>query len=83
MMTYWKNIILFEINLALTLKKEFNSEPVYNKKILKTKKKSYGGEATDFYDNEIPKAGSDCTCLAVITIALLLKKMKTIVHKHF
>ena len=82
-MTYWKNIILFEIKLALILKKEFNSKPVYNKKNLKTKNKSYGDEATDFHDNEIPKAGFDCTCLAVITIALLLKKMKTIICKGF
>ena len=29
-------------------KKEFNSEPVYNKKSLKTKIKCYGDEVTDF-----------------------------------
>ena len=35
------------------IKKEFDSEPVYNKKILKTKIKSYGDKATDFHDKEI------------------------------
>ena len=78
-----EKIRLFKINLALILKKEFNSKPVYNKKNLKTKNKSYGDVVTDFHDNEIPKAGFDCTCLAVITIALLLKKTKTIICKGF
>ena len=42
--------------------------PVYNKKFLKTKVKSYGDEATNFYDKKIPKVGSDYTCLAVVNI---------------
>ena len=37
------------------MKKEFDSEPVYNKKFLKTEIKSYGDEVTDFYDKKIPK----------------------------
>ena len=37
------------------MKKEFDSEPVYNKKFLKTEIKSYGDEVTDFYDKRIPK----------------------------
>ena len=49
------------------MKKEFDSEPIYYKRFLKTKIKSYGDEATDFYDNEIPKVGSNYTCLAVIS----------------
>ena len=36
---------------------------------MKTKIKSYGDEARDF-----PKAGSDCTCLAVINVDLTFKK---------
>ena len=32
------------------IKKEFDSEPVYNKKILKTKTKYYSHEATDVDD---------------------------------
>ena len=35
---------------------------------LKSRIKSYGDEATDFQDKKVIKAGSDCTCLAVITI---------------
>ena len=31
-------------------KKEFESEPVYNKNLLKTKVKSYGNKVTDFDD---------------------------------
>ena len=58
----------------MILKKEFDSEPVYNKKFLKTKMKSYSDEATDFHDKEIPKAGCNHTCLAVITIDSALKK---------
>ena len=37
-MNYWEN--KFEKKLAITSKKEFNSEPVYNEKYLKTKKKT-------------------------------------------
>ena len=40
-----------------------NSQPVYNKKELKTKMK-----ATDFDDKEIPKPVFDCSCLALMTI---------------
>ena len=41
------------------IKKEFDSEPAYNKNFLKTKIKSYGDEATDFHDKEIPQVGSN------------------------
>ena len=48
------------------IRKEFDSKPVYNKKFLKTKIKSYGDEVTDFHDKEISKVGYDHTCLTVI-----------------
>ena len=48
------------------IKKEFESEPVYNKKILKTKVKSYGNEVTDFYVKKVPKVDSNNTCFTVI-----------------
>ena len=35
------------------IKKEFDSQPVYNKKKIKTKIKSYGDEATDSHDKDI------------------------------
>ena len=50
MMAYWRNMILFGIKSLLILKKVFDNEPVYNKKSLKTKIKSYNDEATDFLD---------------------------------
>ena len=56
------------------IEKEFDSEPIYNNKYLKTKIKSYSDEDADFYDNEIPKVGCSYTCLAVITIDSVLKK---------
>ena len=49
------------------MKKEFDSEPVYNKEYLKAKIKSHGDEVTDFYDKEISKLGSNYTCLVVIS----------------
>ena len=35
-------------------KKEFDSEPLYDKEFLKTKIKSHGNEVTDFYDEKNP-----------------------------
>ena len=34
------------------VKKEFDSDPVYNKEFLKTKIKSHGDEVADFYDKK-------------------------------
>ena len=52
-----------------TLKKEFNSEPVYNQKYLKAKTESCNGKInTNFHDNKIPKEGSQFICLTVILI---------------
>ena len=60
--------------VSADIKKEFDSEPVYNKNYLKTKIKSHGDEVTDFYDKEIPKVDSNHTCLAVISLDPALKK---------
>ena len=54
--------------MSADVKKEFDSKPVYNKNVVKTKIKSYGDEVTDFYDKEIPKVEFNHACLAVITI---------------
>ena len=52
-----------------SLKKEFDSEPVYNEKYLKAKTKSCNGKInTNFHDNKIPKEGSQFICLTVILI---------------
>ena len=62
-----KNIIIFRVKLAVTFKK-YDSKPIYNRRLLKTKIKSYGDDATDFFDKVIPN-----TCLAVI---LIVKRWK-------
>ena len=57
-----------------SINKELDCEPIYNKKFLKSKIRSYDHEATDFHDHEIPKVGSNCTCLAVILTDFVFKK---------
>ena len=50
------------------IKKEFDSEPVYNKEFLKTKIKSHVDEVTEIYEKEIPKVDSNQTSSAVISL---------------
>ena len=51
------------------IKKEFDSELVYNEKYLKAKIKSYSGKInTNFHNNKIPKEGSQFICLSVTLI---------------
>ena len=53
--TIWMYFLIEDNDLlekiSADIKIEFDSKPVYNKK-LKTKIKSYGGEVTDFYDKK-------------------------------
>ena len=52
-----------------SIKKESDSEPVYNGKYLKTKIKSYQGKInTNFDNNKTPKEGSQCIFLSVTLI---------------
>ena len=52
-----------------SIKEESDSEPVYNEKYLKAKVKSYNGKInTNFWNNKIPKEGSQFICLSVILI---------------
>ena len=51
-----------------SMKNELCCEPNYNKKILTTKTRPCGDEATDFQDKEIPTVGSNDTCLAIILL---------------
>ena len=60
--------------VSADIKKEFDSEPVYNKSFLKAKIKLRGIEVTDFYDKKIPKVDSNHNCLAVICLDSALKK---------
>ena len=45
--------------VSADIKKEFDNEPVYNKKTLKTKIKFYGNKVTDFYNKDILKVDSN------------------------
>ena len=59
------------------MKKEFDNGPIYNRKLMKNKIKSYGNEATDFYDKEILKAVSNYTGLALINFGLKKRRKLT------
>ena len=51
------------------IKKELNSEPVYNDKYIKTKIKIYNDKVyTNFQHNKIPKDNEYYTCLSVILL---------------
>ena len=56
------------------IKREFDREAVYYNIFSKTKIKSCGDEATDFPNKEMPKEGSNYTCLEVTTIDSTLSK---------
>ena len=57
-----------------SIKKELDCEPICDKKFLKIKIMPYGNEAADFQGKEVPKVGSNCTVLAVISLDSVLKK---------
>ena len=70
--------------VSKSIKKGFNSEPVYNDKYLKTKKKSYKAKInTNFHDDKVPKEGSQYICLSVILIESAFRQVKTITLKYF
>ena len=66
------NTIWYKV--SADVKKQFDSEPAYNKNFLKIKIKSHGGEVTDSYDKEIAKVDSNHTCFGVIRLDSALKK---------
>ena len=66
--------MVFGIKSSISIRSEFDSEPIYNKSYLKTKRKYYNDEATDIGDKEMVKLGSNFTCLATILINSVLKK---------
>ena len=73
-MNYYENIILSGIKSVLIYKKEFDSEPTYNKGFVKTKIKYHGNEITDFYDKNVLQVDSNYICLAVISLNSALEK---------
>ena len=75
-MNYQKNI--------LKLKNEFDSEPVYNEKYLKPKRKSYNGKInTHCHNNKIAKEGSQLICLSVILIDSIFRTGKNFYPQMF
>ena len=70
----WKKV-------KITINKEFDNDPVYNKKHLKAKIKPYNGKIiTNFHSNKIPKEGFQCICLSVI---LILEQVRIVILKYF
>ena len=48
--------------------------PSTTKNVLKTKIKSYGHEATDLHDKEMPRGGYSYVCLVVIVVDSVFKR---------
>ena len=71
------------VNVSSDIEKEFDCKSFYDKKILKTKIKSYGDEATDFYDKKMPQVDSNHTYLAVISLYSALEKDKSYYLQEF
>ena len=56
---------------------KFHSEPVYDKKYLKTKVREYDGVIkTNFLGNDVPKENMHYTCIACITIDSVMRMEK-------
>ena len=51
--------------VSTDIRKEFDSESVYNENFLKTKIKSHADEVADFYNKQSPNLDSIYTCSAV------------------
>ena len=60
--------------LSADTQKEFDRNPVYNKKVLKTKIKSHGDNVSDSYDKKILKLDFNYAFLVVISLDSTLKK---------
>ena len=71
------------VNVGSDIEKEFDCKSFYDKKILKTKMKPYGDEATDFHDKKMPQVGSNHTYLAVISLYSALEKDKSYYLQEF
>ena len=59
--------------ISSDIKKEFDSEVVYNNNFLKTIIKSYGKEARDFHDKEVPNVGFNHTFFPKFLLMNLMK----------
>ena len=66
--------------VSADVKKEFDSDPVYNIECLQTKIKSHGDEVTNFHEEKITKGDSNHTSLAVISLDSTFKKKDEIYY---
>ena len=64
---------MFGKKSLLLLRKNLIANPSTIKNSKNQNKVLRGGEAADLYEKEIPKVGSDYTCLAVILIDFVVK----------
>ena len=65
-----------------TLGIKFHSQPVYDEKYIKTKRKEFNGVInTNFLDGPVPKEGVHYTCVACISVDSVIKIKKRIIHK--
>ena len=75
----YENIIEFGIKSAILLKKGFDSQPVYNKKYLKTKIKSYEEKInTNLHNGKMPNEDFHHNFLSVILIDFIFN-----IGKHY
>ena len=57
-----------------TLGIKFHSQPVYDEKYIKTKRKEFNGVInTNFLDGPVPKEGVHYTCVACISVDSVIK----------
>ena len=83
-MNHQKNIIKIGKKLKISSIKEFDSQPVYNEKYLKTKINSYNGKInTSFHNNEISREGSQFICLSEILIDSVFRTGKNYYSQVF
>ena len=69
MINFQKSIKKLGKKVKNSIRKEFDTELVYNEKHLTVKIKSYNGKINkDFHNNKIPQQSSKFICLSVILI---------------
>ena len=67
--------------VSADIKKEFGSEPVYNKNYLKTKIKSHGDEVRDFFDKKFLSQTLIISVQEQLAWVLLSRKITVIICK--
>ena len=61
--------------VSADINKEFDSKRVYNKNYLKSKIKSHGDDFINFSDKKNSKLDANDTCLAIVTLDSVFKKV--------